>query len=182
MNPRHVVRVSRFLSLILRHDPAKVGLTLDASGWVDVSELLAALARHGRPITLDELRHVVENNDKRRFAFSPDGRNIRASQGHSLKIDLSYEPSHPPLTLYHGTAERNLSAIREKGLLKMSRSHVHLSADRDTASQVGQRYGVPIVLEVFCGKMAIEGFVFYLSANGVWLTEHVPPRFIVFPE
>jgi putative RNA 2'-phosphotransferase len=129
-------------------------------------------------ITTEELQHVVANNDKKRFSFSDDGLSIRASQGHSIEIALGYEPAMPPEILYHGTAERFLPSIRAQGLLKGKRHHVHLSADVETATKVGQRHGKPVVLEVKAGQMLRDGFVFHLSANGVWLTEHVPAFYL----
>lgn len=179
MKERHV-RISKFLSLVLRHKPEKVGVTLDREGWVSVSRLLEALQAHGLRLTLDELREVVGANDKRRFSFSPDGLSIRASQGHSVKVELGYEPSEPPPTLYHGTAERSVRSIREQGLLKGSRHHVHLSEQQETAAAVGRRYGRPVVLGIASGAMHADGHLFFRSANGVWLTEHVPVRYITF--
>ena len=179
MKERHV-RVSKFLSLVLRHQPEKVGVTLDREGWVSVSRLLEALEAHGLRLTPDELCEVVRANDKQRFSFSPDGLSIRASQGHSLKVELGYEPSEPPPTLYHGTAERFLPSIREQGLSKGRRHHVHLSEQEATAVAVGRRYGRPVVLRIASGAMHADGHPFFRSANGVWLTEHVPARYITF--
>jgi putative RNA 2'-phosphotransferase len=179
MKERHV-RVSKFLSLVLRHKPEKVGVELDREGWVSVSRLLQALEAHGLPLTPDELREVVRANDKQRFSFSPDGLSIRASQGHSVKVALGYEPSEPPEALYHGTAERFLPSIRRQGLLKGSRHHVHLSEQQATAVAVGRRYGRPVVLTIASGAMHADGRQFFRSANGVWLTEHVPARYITF--
>ena len=179
MKERHV-RVSKFLSLVLRHQPEKVGVTLDREGWVSVSRLLEALEAHGLRLTPDELREVVRANDKQRFSFSPDGLNIRASQGHSVEVELGYEPAEPPPTLYHGTAERFLSSIRGQGLLRGRRHHVHLSEQEATAAAVGRRYGRPVVLWIASGRMHADGHAFFRSANGVWLTEHVPARYITF--
>lgn len=179
MKDRHV-RISKFLSLVLRHQPGKVGLTLDREGWVNVSDLLAALEAHGRRLTLEDLREVVRSNDKRRFSFSPDGLKLRASQGHSVEVELGYEPSEPPALLYHGTAERSVPSIREQGLLKGRRHHVHLSEQEATAVTVGRRYGRPVVLEIASGRMHADGHAFFRAANGVWLTESVPARYITF--
>jgi putative RNA 2'-phosphotransferase len=181
MNDKDHTRLSKFLSLILRHEPAKVGLTLDEAGWVGVPDLLAALARHGRPITREALLHVVATSDKKRFALSEDGTRIRASQGHSVEVELGYEPATPPALLYHGTVDRFLHSIREQGLIKGERHHVHLSADPETATKVGSRRGRAVVLRIDAAGMARDGLLFYLSANGVWLTDHVPARFITFP-
>lgn len=175
-------RISKFLSLVLRHQPEAVGVELDGAGWVDVERLLEACAAHGRPIAREALDEIVSTSPKRRFAFSEDGQRIRASQGHSVDVELGYEPSSPPAQLFHGTVARFLPAIRENGLARMARHHVHLSADRETASAVGQRRGKPVVLVIDAGRMARDGHEFFLSANGVWLTESVPPGYIEFPE
>lgn len=182
MSKDRTVHTSKFLSLVLRHQPEKIGITLDSAGWVGVSELLEAMGRHGSPLTADELRHVVETSDKKRFAFSDDGLRIRASQGHSVEVELGYEPATPPDVLYHGTVERFLASIRARGLDKGRRHHVHLSRDVETAKKVGDRRGRAVVLTVDAAGMAREGLVFYVSANGVWLTGHVPARFIAIPE
>ena len=179
MKDRHV-RVSKILSLVLRHQPEKVGVTLDREGWVSVSTLLEALEAHGLRLTLDELREVVRSNDKQRFSFSPDGLQIRASQGHSVKIELGYEPLQPPPTLYHGTAERFLPSIKQQGLSRGRRHHVHLSEQEATAHTVGRRYGRPVILKIASGAMHADGHAFFRSANGVWLTEQVPVRYINF--
>lgn len=178
MDKSRQTRVSKFLSLVLRHDPQKAGLILDEAGWIPVDELLAGCARAGVTFSREELQIVVTENDKKRFAFSPDGARIRASQGHSIEVELEYEPLVPPEVLFHGTADRFLASIRQSGLLKQSRNHVHLSLDRDTAVKVGTRHGRPVVLTVSAGKMHEAGHVFYRSANGVWLTEHVPTEFL----
>ena len=150
---RKTVKISKFLSLVLRHQPEKIGLQLEAAGWVAVDELLAACRAHGRAITLAELQFVVANNDKQRFSFSADGSLIRANQGHSIEVELGYAPATPPATLYHGTAECFMGSIKAKGLLKGRRHHVHLSADEATAIKVGQRHGKPVVLQVQAGVM-----------------------------
>jgi putative RNA 2'-phosphotransferase len=181
MSDERTIRLSKFLSLVLRHKPDEIGITLDTAGWVDVDVLLAAMASHGRAITVDELRHAVEISDKKRFALSDDGRRIRASQGHSVEVELGYEPAAPPDVLFHGTVERFLDSIREHGLVKGARHHVHLSRDVETASHVGARRGRAVILTIDAAAMAREGMIFFVSANGVWLTEHVPARFIGFP-
>ncbi|MEU4512949.1 RNA 2'-phosphotransferase [Nonomuraea wenchangensis] len=178
MMRRRLVRVSKFLARHLRHDPGRIGLTLDPAGWVPVEELLSAAAAHGFPITPAELARVVATNDKRRYVIE-DGR-IRASQGHSVPVDLGLPPAEPPGVLYHGTVGRFLSAIRREGLRPMGRHHVHLSSDRDTAIRVGARRGAPVVLVVRADAMHADGHVFHLSANGVWLTGHVPPAYLAF--
>ncbi|OIJ91989.1 RNA 2'-phosphotransferase [Streptomyces colonosanans] len=172
------VKVSKYLSKHLRHRPERIGLTLDEGGWVEIDTLLAAAAAHGFRITRDELHHVVATNDKKRFAI--EGTRIRASQGHSVEIDLGLPPATPPAYLYHGTVARNLDAIRAEGLRPMDRHHVHLSPDRETATRVGARRGRPVVLTVDAGAMQRDGHVFHVSANGVWLTKAVPPRYLRF--
>jgi putative RNA 2'-phosphotransferase len=179
MPSRHV-RISKFLSLVLRHRPEQIGIELDHAGWVGVSALLAACRAHGFPITLEELSAVVRENDKKRFAFSAGGERIRASQGHSVKVELGYVPLAPPPVLYHGTASRRLASIRESGLTRGGRHHVHLSSDAATAAKVGARHGEPHVIEVQSGRMHADGYHFYRSDNGVWLTEQVPAKYLVF--
>ncbi|MFC9329918.1 RNA 2'-phosphotransferase [Kitasatospora sp. NPDC057015] len=178
MDEKNTVRTSKMLSRILRHDPASVGIALDEAGWVRVDELLAALARHHRRLSRADLEHVVETNNKRRFAFSADGGSIRASQGHSVEVDLGLAAAVPPAVLYHGTATRSLDAIFRDGLLPMSRRDVHLSADTETAVRVGSRHGRPAVLVVDAAAMAAAGHEFRVSANGVWLTDAVAPRYL----
>jgi uncharacterized protein (TIGR02452 family) len=175
-------RISKFLSLVLRHEPQRISIVLDEAGWTDVAALLDAAVAHGVVITRDELAHVVATSAKQRFALSPDGARIRANQGHSVEVDLQLEPVAPPELLYHGTVERVLHGIRELGLLKRERHHVHLSADVATANAVGGRRGKPVALTIRAGEMAVAGHVFFRSANGVWLVEHVPPSFITFPD
>lgn len=174
----NLIKTSKFLSLVLRHKPEEIGITLDQNGWVSVSELLDACNKHGVAITLEELETVVATSDKKRFAFNEDHSMIRANQGHSVEVDLGYKPQEPPEILYHGTADRFLSSIMEIGLVKGNRHHVHLSKDIETAAKVGQRHGKPVVLIVKSGVMHRQGQSFFISDNGVWLTESVPPAFI----
>jgi putative RNA 2'-phosphotransferase len=173
-------RVSKFLSLVLRHRPEEAGVTLDRGGWASVPDLLRALERRGLRLTPDELREIVRADDKQRFSLGPGGLSIRANQGHSVEVELGYEPLQPPPLLYHGTASRFLNSIREQGLSRGRRHHVHLSERPETATEVGGRYGKPVVLRVASGEMHREGYVFFRSANGVWLTEHVPVPYIAF--
>lgn len=175
------VRTSKFLSLVLRHDPGKIGITLDDAGWTDVSALLAACAEHGVAITRAELEQLVAASDKQRYALSADGARIRANQGHSVEVDLDLPPATPPARLYHGTVADVLAAIRAEGLTKRARHHVHMSADLETATRVGGRRGKAVILVVRAAEMVEAGHVFFRSANGVWLTDHVPPAFIEFP-
>lgn len=172
------VKTSKFLSLVLRHRPDMIGLALDTGGWASVEDLLAACRARGVALTRERLEEAVAGNDKRRFSFSADGLSIRANQGHSVGVELGYESSVPPPVLYHGTAERNLASIRRDGIVKGGRHHVHLSEDAETARRVGARYGKPAVLLVEAARMCGEGHLFYLSANGVWLTDRVPPEYV----
>ena len=181
MDKRHT-EISKFLSYVLRHRPHEIGVELDAQGWVPIDRLLAAAAAHGRHMSREELEHVVAHNNKRRFAVSEDGLRIRASQGHSTAVDLGYEPAAPPEVLYHGTAREHLDSIRRHGLLRGKRHQVHLSLDEETARAVGQRHGEPLVLVVRSGEMARAGFTFYVAANGVWLTDAVPYRYVDEPD
>ena len=178
MTDKESIRTSKFLSLVLRHEPERVGLELDNAGWVGVTDLLDAVNRNGISLRLDQLKHVVATNDKKRFEFSEDGQRIRARQGHSVEVDLQYEPQVPPELLYHGTPERFVESIRATGLNKGKRHHVHLSPDPQTATKVGQRRGYPVVLTIRAGDMHRQGHVFYRSANGVWLVDSVPVDFI----
>ena len=169
---------SKFLSLVLRHEPQAAGVTLDEAGWVDVATLLSGCAKAGVQIDDAELREIVRTSDKQRFALSDDGTRIRANQGHSVEVELGYEPADPPETLWHGTAEKHAESIRREGLIKGSRHHVHLSPSAETASAVGRRHGKLVMLEVAAGQMCRDGFTFYRSANGVWLTDHVPVKYL----
>lgn len=181
MTDKETIRTSKFLSLVLRHEPERVGLTLGEAGWVGVAELLQAVNANGVALTLEQLQHIVATSDKKRYAFSEDGQRIRASQGHSVEVNLQYPPQTPPEVLYHGTATRFLEGIRKDGLQRMERHDVHLSAETKVTLQVGGRHGKPALLTIRAGEMHRAGFVFRCSANGVWLVEHVPPQFIEFP-
>ncbi|QDU21128.1 RNA 2'-phosphotransferase [Urbifossiella limnaea] len=178
MDRKRLVRLSKFLSLHLRHQPAGLGLTLEPGGWVPVADLIAGAARVGFPMTPEDLDEVVRSNDKQRFALDTTGTKVRANQGHSADVDLQLEPAEPPAVLYHGTADRFLDAIRGDGLLKMARHHVHLSADTATAAKVGTRHGRLVVLEVNAAAMRAAGYTFYRAANGVWLADAVPPEYL----
>jgi putative RNA 2'-phosphotransferase len=173
-----IIDTSKLLSFILRHRPDSVGLTLDANGWVDVETMLAALGLHGKRFDRALLERVVAQNDKQRFAFSPDGTRIRASQGHSVQVDLGLQAALPPDVLYHGTASRFLKAILASGLQARGRQHVHLSAEADTARGVGARHGFPALLRVDARRMREDGSLFWLSDNQVWLTDAVLPRYL----
>ena len=172
------VRLSKFLALVLRHDPGRVGVTLDPEGWVGVDELLRAAGAAGVPMSRHELVDVVLTNPKQRFTLDPDGNRIRANQGHSLDVDLRLDPLEPPDVLFHGTSRTVLAAVLNEGLRPMGRRHVHLCADRDTAVMVGRRHGPPVVLTVASGRMHADGHRFFRSVNGVWLAERVPPSYL----
>ncbi len=172
------VSISKRLSYVLRHAPQSIGVALDREGWVSVERLLDALAQHGELVRRDELETVVRESDKQRFALSADGLLIRANQGHSVDVELGYAPLTPPPLLFHGTVARHLASIREHGLRRGARHHVHLSATRELAELVGRRRGAPIVLEIDAARMAERGHEFFCSENGVWLTSHVPPEFL----
>lgn len=181
MTKRTQIERSKFLSFVLRHRPDEVGIALDAEGWVEVATLLAACGQHGAPLTRAELEEIVRTSDKQRFALSADGLRIRANQGHSVEVQLEHPVGSPPALLYHGTVARFLPSIREKGLLRGQRHHVHLAATVEAASAVGARRGEPVILAVQAQAMAQAGHAFYLSPNGVWLTDTVPPTYLVFP-
>jgi putative RNA 2'-phosphotransferase len=175
---KRATSISKYLSLVLRHDPAAAHVTLDAEGWVGVDDLLAGAARNGSSFSRAELEEVVQQNEKQRFAFSLDGQRIRANQGHSVSVDLGLTPETPPELLYHGTVDHFLSSIMVRGLDKRSRQYVHLSPDVDTATRVGSRRGQAVILAIAASSMHSDGFRFFCSANGVWLTERVPPQYI----
>lgn len=174
--------LSKLISLVLRHKPETLGLALDKHGWIPVNALLEALNTAGHSIDRVLLQHIVDTNDKQRFALSDDGLYIRANQGHSRTVDLALVPAQPPAVLYHGTATRFLDSIRCEGLLPKSRQHVHLSRDVETAEAVGQRHGKVALLTVQAETMWKNGIEFYQSSNGVWLTAHVPVQFLEFPD
>lgn len=164
---------------MLRHGPESFGLVLERGGWVNVDTLLDALAKHAKPVQRDELIRIVQDDEKQRFALSSDGSRIRANQGHSIEVELDFTPMPPPALLYHGTIERFWPVIERDGLLRGARHHVHLSPSVELAEQVGARRGPPLVLEIRARDMTRDGYVFYRSANGVWLTEHVPAAYLL---
>ncbi len=179
MNTKQQNKLSKLLSFVLRHKPEAINLQLDKQGWADTAELIDKLNANGNKISLETLENIVQHNDKKRFAFNEDKTKIRANQGHSLTIDLGYKEKIPPAFLYHGTASRFMESIKQLGLQKQNRHHVHLSDNVDTAIAVGKRYGKPVLLKILSGQMAKEGFAFYQADNGVWLTDAVPVKFIV---
>lgn len=173
-------KISKFLSYILRHKPDSIGLVLDELCWANIDELISKANQSKEPIALDRslILAVVESNDKKRFAISEDGMRIRANQGHSINVDLQLKPVTPPEFLFHGTATRFLNSIIQEGLKPQERQYVHLSKDIETATAVGRRYGKPVILKIKALLMHEQGFRFYLSENGVWLTNFVDPIFL----
>ena len=173
-------KISKFLSYLLRHKPETIGLTLDKQGWANIDELIdkANLSNNGPTLNRTLIETVVRTNDKKRFIISKDGQKIRAAQGHSVDVDLQLKPMEPPKFLYHGTATRFLDSILKEGLKSQQRQYVHLSKDVQTATQVGQRYGKPVILTINALLMHKHGFKFYLSENEVWLTKAVPADFL----
>lgn len=178
MDDKRRTRISKFMSLVLRHQPETARLTLEPGGWVLIDDLLAGASAAGTRFTREDLEEVVELCDKQRFAIDPTDTKIRANQGHSTEVDLQLEPAEPPAELFHGTPERNLAAVTRDGLFKMARHHVHLSPDVQTATKVGSRRGKPVILVIDAAKMRADGYVFFRSANGVWLVDHVPPQYL----
>ncbi len=172
----------KLLSLVLRHRPELIGIELDDQGWVPVVILLEKLEAFGKPLSLSALEQVVKNNNKKRFSFNADKTMIRANQGHSIKIDLGYDPIEPPEFLYHGTAKKNVESILKQGIQKRKRHHVHLSGDEETAKAVGGRHGVPVILRIKSKEMYKAGILFYRSKNEIWLTEYIYPKYILLPE
>lgn len=181
MDEKAKKRVSKFLSYVLRHHPELIDLELDQYGWANTQELVDKATRGDHILTMDMLIEIAETNDKKRFSFNQDKTMIRANQGHSiLNIDLQLKSTEPPEFLYHGTVAKFIDAIKEKGLMKGERQHVHLSSSIDTARKVGSRRGKPIILRIQSKEMFDKDYKFYLSENGVWLTDHVPNQFIDF--
>jgi putative RNA 2'-phosphotransferase len=178
MSNSRLMKISKFLSKHLRHQPDAIGIELAAGGWIAVDELLKACAKNKFFITHEELEMVVANNDKQRFSFDPTGNFIRANQGHSIEIDLQLQPIAPPNILYHGTGAKSVDAIMKTGLNKMSRHHVHLSSNIDTAKSVGIRHGKPVIFAINTQQMLEDDYIFYCSANGVWLVDHVPHQYL----
>ncbi len=179
---KQLKHISKLLSLVLRHQPEHIGLTLNENGWANVEELIQKVNEKRVVLDFSTLQVVVETNDKRRFAFNEDKTLIRANQGHSIEVELNLKNQRPPEFLYHGTVQKFLAAIKKEGLQKMSRQHVHLSKDKETAMKVGSRRGSPVILIIRANEMSKEGYTFYLSDNDVWLTDEVPVRYIQIPE
>ncbi len=172
-----LVDTSKFISLILRHKPEVIGITLDEHGWANVDELILGIAKT-HPLNMTILEEIVANDNKQRYSFNDDKTLIRANQGHSIAVDVELEEQLPPQYLYHGTGEKYTSSIEAQGLIPKSRLYVHLSADEDTARKVGSRHGKCVVYLVLAQQMAYDGFTFYQSVNGVWLTKVVPTKYL----
>ena len=177
MKDEKFIKTSRYISLLLRHRPDIAGITLDEHGWAGVSELIQGVNRT-QPLTMEMLESIVETDNKQRYSFNEDKTLIRANQGHSIQVDVELERREPPEKLWHGTGEKYIESIEEKGLISKSRLYVHLSSDYETAVTVGQRHGKPVVYEVDAKKMYRDGHVFYLSVNKVWLTKYVPALYL----
>ena len=178
LTEKQKTKISKFLSLVLRHKPETIGIELDPNGWTDIHLLIEKSSEYGIPFNRDVLFNIVETNAKRRFALNESQDKIRASQGHSVQIELGYVSKEPPVVLYHGTAEKSVNSILKSGLEKRNRQHVHLSSNIGTATKVGQRHGKPVILEISSLEMHKANFKFYLSDNGVWLTDKVPIKYI----
>lgn len=170
--------ISKLMSLVLRHKPETIGLHLNENGWASVEELIQKINENGTTVNFDTINSVVDTNDKKRFAFNEDKTMIRASQGHSIDVNLDLQPVTPPDVLYHGTASRFVESILKTGLTKQQRQHVHLSINKETATAVGSRHGKPVILTIDAKAMAQQHFLFYLSDNNVWLVDSVPVEYI----
>ncbi len=177
-NEQQLLRLGKFLSYVLRHKPQEIGIKLNEQGWTDIPTLLKKMNARGKSIDRETLEYLVANNNKKRYTIDSETNQIRANQGHSLSIDLGYQPQQPPNILYHGTAERFIESIFSTGLQKRNRHHVHLSPDVDTATNVGKRHGKVVILEVLAEEMSQNGFDFYVSENGVWLADEVPANYL----
>ena len=172
-------RYSKFLALVLRHEPSAANVELDKNGWADVKKLMAGFHGAGKPITYEQLLNIVELNNKKRYEFNEDRTKIRARQGHSVDVDVELDEALPPDALYHGTSQNVIGMIMRDGIKPMGRKHVHLSVDENTAAEVGKRHGKPVVLTIDAKAMVNSGIKFYLSHNGVWLCDRVDPKFIL---
>lgn len=177
---RRLERLSKFISMILRHKPEAIGITLDEHGWADVDELIKGINETGEEIEFskDTLETIVKTDKKQRYSFSQDRTLIRANQGHSIPVDVELEKKEPPKVLYHGTGVKSVKAIQEQGLLPMERLYVHLSTDVETATNVGKRHGTPVIFQVNAEQMQKDGYDFFQSVNGVWLTKEVPTKYL----
>lgn len=178
MQSKKDIEIGRFISLILRHHPESAGITLDEHGWADTDILTEKAAKKFHGFTFADLERIVRENNKQRYSFNEDKTKIRANQGHSIAVNMEFTSVTPPDVLYHGTGEKSIDGILSNGIQKMSRQYVHLSADCETAVNVGKRHGKPVVLQIAANKMFNDGYRFYLSENKVWLTDFVPAKYI----
>lgn len=178
ISEKQLTHISKFLSLVLRHQPETISIQLDQNGWTDVNELIEKATNYGVKFDKETLKHIVATNSKKRFAFNDTLDKIRASQGHSIEIELGYTNQKPPTILFHGTADKFVQSILDTGLEKRNRQHVHLSSDLETALKVGQRHGKPFIFKVLAEQMYNDNFQFYISDNGVWLTDNVPTKYL----
>ncbi len=178
MNNANERKLSRYISLILRHKPETIGITLDRNGWADVEKLIDGIKKSGYYIDKDILETIVRQDEKQRYSFNEEHTRIKANQGHSINVDLGLEERKPPEILYHGTATKSIESIMKEGITRQTRQYVHLSTDCETALKVGRRHGKPVILEVNSETMFNDGCRFYLSDNGVWLTDTVPVKYI----
>lgn len=175
---KNLENTGKFISLILRHKPETIGIALDEHGWADTGELISGIRKRIPDFDMETLEEIVRTNNKQRYSFNEDHSKIRATQGHSIKVDVDLREVAPPEILYHGTGEKSVESIKKQGLVPRSRLYVHLSKDIPTAINVGSRHGIPVVFTVLSGKMYLDGFKFYLSENGVWLTKAVPQDYL----
>ena len=173
------VRISKFISLVLRHKPEVINAKLDSEGWLDIKTLLRGIEnKFNIKFSLLDLKRIVKNDDKQRYSFDDTIDNIRANQGHSINVDLGLIPIKPPKTLYHGTGLKSVKSILDNGIIHMNRTYVHLSCDIDTATKVGLRHGELVIFKVDSEQMYKDRYKFYLSKNGVWLTDYIPKKYI----
>lgn len=170
--------ISRYMSLILRHKPEVIGISLDKHGWAVVDDLINGIAKNNEGFNMAILKEIVETDNKQRYSFNDDKTLIRANQGHSIPVDVELEEKEPPRFLYHGTGEKYVSSILEQGLIPKSRLYVHLSKDIETAKNVGRRHGKEVVYKIEAHEMYQDGYKFYLSVNGVWLAKGVPLQYM----
>ena len=178
MTDKELREISKFISLILRHKPEQIGITVDEHGWANVEDLISGVSKT-HYLDMNTLERIVEEDEKQRYSFSSDKRLIRANQGHSIQVDVELKAIEPPEVLYHGTGKKYVASIDKQGLISKSRLYVHLSKDRETAQTVGKRHGEPVIYLIKSGDMHRNGFEFYCSVNGVWLTKYVPVEYLV---
>ncbi|NSB13906.1 RNA 2'-phosphotransferase [Clostridium beijerinckii] len=171
------MRISKFISLILRHKPEEIGLTLDEYGYISTSDLIKGLNKKGYKVTISDIERIVAEDGKQRYSFNNDKTRIKANQGHSIKVNLELQAVEPPKVLYHGTATRFMNIICREGIKKQNRQYVHLSADIETATKVGKRHGELVIFKINSEQMNKDGYKFFLSENKVWLTDYVPVKY-----